>query len=415
MKTPKNMPPLVAADRDHLTIPNQLYGRDRDIVTLLESFERIGSGHGEVLLVPGASGVGKTALVQELQKPIRDRNGFFIKGKFDQYQQNIPYFAFRQALAELCWELQSGDAQQHSRFKAGILQAVGNLGQVLVELVPEFGPFLGAQPPLEEISPQEARHRFAGVFRDFLKVICWPEHPLVLFLDDWQWADAASCELLKQMQVGMTLRYLLVIVSYRDNEVDSGHPLMSAVDDLRSQAVPVEVLQVKNITVKDVQELVADTLKPATEDVAGLAAIIHGKTEGNPFFVRSFLRFLHEVDLISVDPARHCWQWRLDQIGGADLPGDVVELFVLKLRRLDPDRRNLFSLAACLGNRFDLETLSLISGRPSTECRALLCSDQTNDMLLPLDGDGGSSAAEESHAPKACWIRSCRNRQALGA
>jgi predicted ATPase len=231
-----------------LTIPNKLYGRDRDIATLLGSFERISSGHGEVLLVPGSSGVGKTALVQELQIPSRNRNGFFIRGKFDQYQQNIPYFAFRQALAELCRELQSGDAQQCSRFKASILHAIGNLGQVLVDMVPEFESFLGAQPSLEHISPQEARHRFADVFRNFLKVICLPEHPLVLFIDDWQWADAASCELLRQIQVGITLRYLLVIVSYRDNEVDSGHPLLSAVDGLRSQAVPVTVLQVNNIT-----------------------------------------------------------------------------------------------------------------------------------------------------------------------
>ena len=209
---------------NELIIPNKLYGRDREVLILLDSFESISSGHGQVLLVPGSSGVGKTALVQELQVPISDRNGFFIKGKFDQYQQNIPYFAFRQALTELCRKLQSGNEQEYARFKAEILQSVGNLGQVLVEFVPEFESFLGSQPPLGDISPQEARHRFADVFRNFLKVICKPEHPLVLFIDDWQWADAASCELLRQLQVGVTLRYLQVIVSYRDNEVGLGHP-----------------------------------------------------------------------------------------------------------------------------------------------------------------------------------------------
>ncbi len=303
-----------------LTIPNKLYGRDKDIVTLLASFERISSGRGEVLLVPGSSGVGKTALVQELRNPVQDRNGFFIKGKFDQYQQNIPYFAFRQALEELCRELQSGDAQQRSRFKADILQAMGSLGQVLLDLVPEFESLLGSQPPLGDISPQEARHRFADVFRNFLKVICRPEHPLILFIDDWQWADTASCELLKQLQVGSALRYLLVIVSYRDNEVDSGHPLLSAVDSLRSQAVPLDVLQVSNITAQDVKELVSDTLKPATEDVAGLAAIIHDKTLGNPFFVRSFLGFLHEFNRIWFDKARNGWQWRMDKAGEETCP-----------------------------------------------------------------------------------------------
>jgi predicted ATPase len=171
---------------DRLTISDRLYGRTRDLKTLLGSFDRVSGGEGEVLLVSGLSGVGKTALVQELQTPIGERNGFFIRGKFDQYQQNVPYFAFRQALAELCQDLQSGDPQQRSRFKASILQAVGNLGQVLIALAPEFGPFLGPQPPLEEISPQEARHRFSDVFRDLFTVICWPEHPLVLFIDDWQ-------------------------------------------------------------------------------------------------------------------------------------------------------------------------------------------------------------------------------------
>jgi PAS domain S-box-containing protein len=404
--------PPVAADRHHLMISNKLYGRDRDIATLLKSFERISGGHGEVLLVPGASGVGKTALVQELQGPIRNRNGFFIKGKFDQYQQNIPYFAFRQALAELCRELQSADAHQRSRFKTEILQAVGNMGQVLVDLVPEFGAFLGAQPPLENISPQEARHRLADVCRNFLRVICWPEHPLVLFIDDWQWADAASCELLKQMQVGTTLRYLLVIASYRDNEVDPGHAFMSAVDDLRSQAVPVAELHVKNITAKDVREFVADTLKPAAEDVAGLAALIHAKTLGNPFFVRSFLGFLHEVRLIGFDPARNCWHWSMDKIGGADLPDDAVGLFVLKLRRLDHDSRNLFSLAACLGSRFDLEALGIISGHTSGECLALLCSDQANALILPMDDEGGNWSAENMRAPKACMFVHDRIQQA---
>jgi predicted ATPase len=176
-----------------MTIPNKLYGRGKDIASLLSSFERISSGHGEVLLVPGSSGVGKTALVQELRKPVQARNGFFIKGKFDQYRQNIPYSAFRQALAELCRELQSGDVQQCSKFKADILQAMGSLGQVLVELVPEFESFLGTQPPLGDISPQEARHRFTDVFRNFLKVICWPEHPLILFLDDGLTPLPANC------------------------------------------------------------------------------------------------------------------------------------------------------------------------------------------------------------------------------
>jgi PAS domain S-box-containing protein len=398
--------------REPLTIPDRLYGRDREMVALLESFERISSGRGEVLLVPGASGVGKTALVQELQRPIRERNGFFIRGKFDQYQQNIPYFAFRQALAELCRQMQSGNAHELARFKADIHEAVGNLGQVLVDLVSELGIFLGTQPPLEDIGPQEARHRFASVFRHFLRAVCRPEHPLVLFIDDWQWADAASCELLKQMQVGTTLRGLLVIVSYRDNEVDSGHPLMAAVDKLRNDAVPVVALQVENITVQDVRAILADTLKPSLADMEGLAAVIHGQSRGNPFFARSFLSYLHEIDLIWFDRERNCWQWRVDEVHRADLPDDVVGLFILKLRRLDDARRNLFSLAACLGNRFDMAMLSIISGRPIAECRALLGSPETKALLRPLKVGGGDFPTKDFQGTEEWMLVHDRVQQA---
>ncbi len=234
---------------DQLAIRNTLYGRGHETIAMLESFDRICSGCGEVLLVSGASGVGKTALIHALQGPVLDRNGFFISGKFDQYHLNVPLSAFRQALKELCSELQSGSRQRRLRFKADALLAIGNRGQVLLDLIPEFESFLGLQPPLELLEPRESWHRIAGVFQDFLRVICRPEHPLVLVIDDWQWADAASFELLRQLQIGSELRYLLVIVSCRDDEAGSGHPMGSLVKGLRSHAVPVEVLKVEEYRV----------------------------------------------------------------------------------------------------------------------------------------------------------------------
>jgi len=386
-----------------LAIPDRLYGRERDLAALCAAFEHSSRGHGTVVLLPGCAGVGKTALVQKLRRPVRDKNGFFIQGKFDQYQQSTPYFAFRQALAEFARELQAEDEPQRARWKTEISEAIGNLGQLLVDLVPEFLSLLGAQPPLVDISPQEARHRFAGVVQNFLKVVCRPEHPLVLFMDDWQWADAASLALLKQLQIGGALRYLLVIVAYRDDEVDAGHPLLSTVDDLRRQAVPVEELRVKNLAVHDVQALVLDTLTPAPDASADLAAIIHATTMGNPFFVRALLNFMLDTKLIWRDDARHAWQWSRAALNKADLPGNVVELFVQKLSRLDSATRHLFSLAACLGNRFDLKTLRIISGYPPADCLALLATDQAHTMLRPLDDSGGASPAQQRRAP-AAWM-----------
>ena len=393
-----------------LTSSGKLYGRDRDIATMLESFERAGRGHGEVLLVPGPSGVGKTALVYGLQKPVLERNGFFVRGKFEQYQQNVPYFAFRQALTGLCRELER--TEQRLRFKADILQAIGNLGQVMVDMAPELGLFLGAQPPLPEISPQEARHRFAEVFRNFLQVICRPEHPLVLFIDDWQWADTASLELLQQIQAGITLRYLMLVVSYRDDEVNADHSLLPAIDALRSHAIPVVALPVKNITASDVQEMVTGTLQPAVEDIEGLVAVIYGKTLGNPFFARSLLIFLNETNVIWFDNARNCWQWRLDKPGEAGLPGSLLELFILKLRRLDTAGQNLFSLAACLGTRFEIETLSMISGLDTGACLTLLFSEPAKGLLLRWEGGGDGSPSPALRATTVCTFRHDRVQQA---
>ncbi len=365
------------------SIPNTLYGRTRETAILLESFDRVSSGQGEILLVPGAPGVGKTALVNEVQEPIQKRNGFFVTGKFDQYRQDIPYFALRQALSELCDKIQENDLEQRTGYREQILQAIGTQGQILVDLVPEFEDFLGVQPPLSEVSPQEARHRFAAVCRNFLSIICLPEHPLVLFIDDWQWADAASFELLKQLQVGTELRYLLVIVSYRSNEVSSGHPLLTTLDALQIHGVPVSTLPVNNLSIADVKAMVTDTLQPVIENMSGLVALIYSKTSGNPFFVWSLLGFLNEIQQLWYDEEHSRWQWHMDSREEAKLPVTVAELFVLKLRRFDQVVRDILCLAACLGNRFYLEPLSLVSGRDADTCRALLQSDELREIVLP--------------------------------
>lgn len=373
------------------SIPNRLYGRTRETAVLLESFDRVSSGQGEILLVPGAPGVGKTALVNELQESIQQRNGFFVTGKFDQYRQDIPYFALRQALSELCGKIQENDFEKRAAYREQILEAIGAQGQILVDLVPEFEAFLGAQPPLTDVSPQEARHRFAAVCRNFLKIVCLPEHPLVMFIDDWQWADAASLELLKQLQVGTELRYLLLIASYRENEVTSRHPLQTTLDSLHLHSVPVSTLPVKNLSSADVQFMVTDALQPAIDNMPEMVALIYAKTSGNPFFAWSFLGFLHDTCQLWFDEERGCWQWALDNSEGARLPDTVVDLFVLKLQHLDKDVRDLLCLAACLGNRFYLESVSLVSGRDMDTCRELLQSAELREIVvLPKEGTARS-------------------------
>ncbi|PWD99456.1 AAA family ATPase [Marinilabilia rubra] len=380
-------------------IPLKLYGRQKEIKTLLESFEQLSAGLGQILLIPGHSGVGKTALVQELKGPVSLRNGFFVSGKFEQYQQNIPFFPFRQAIADLCNKLQSGSATENERIKTEILDALGDLGQVLIDFFPEFESLIGPQPALTTVSPQEARHRFADVFQKFLKVICRPEHPLVLFIDDWQWADVASCGLIRQLQIGTSLRYFLIIASYRDNEIDKGHQLFSALNELKSRNVIIEKLPVYNITRKDVQTLIKDSFLPEVINAGALSELVHSVTKGNPFFVRSFINYFHESGNIWFNPRKNIWAWNIEKSVSKSLPTNAVDLFAIKLRKLPANHQNLYFLAACLGNTFDLNVLSIISGYTPEQCQEYFLSNEGEMLVFRLDEDSSREDASFLKGP----------------
>ncbi|MFO7999731.1 MAG: AAA family ATPase [Marinilabilia sp.] len=365
-----------------IIFPNHLYGRDREISKLLESFEHAGKGFGQIVFIPGSAGIGKTALVGELREPVKARNGFFVSGKFEQFQQNVPYFAFRQAMTELSQFLHASDDSEARRIKNEIVRSVGSLGQVLIDFVPEFEFLLGKQPPLAEISPQEARYRFAGVFRDFLQVICRPEHPLVLFIDDWQWADAASCELLRQLEVGSSLRYVVLIASYRDDELYKGHPFLSAIHALKRKGEDIQTLQLKNIAEEDVLKLISDVLEPKVLNKTELASLVFSKTSGNPFFVRSFIDYLFRFQLLWFDKQRQIWNWKIPKDVEEELPLSLVDLFANRLRKFHPDQQYIFFLAACLGNVFELQVLSFVGGMSPKECFEILFSGEGHSLLL---------------------------------
>ncbi len=379
--------PVVAQDPiTAFTKPQQLYGREQAEAALMASFARICSGQGEVVLVPGYSGVGKTALVQALKKPVRNQNGFFLQGKFNQYQQNIPYFAVRQAMTELACELCAEEEPLRGQWKNRIQQAVGELGRLLVDLIPEFNALLGPQPAVAEISHLEAQYRFVGMLRKVFNLFCRAEHPVVLFIDDWQWADSASFELLKQLQIGTTLHYLLVIAPYRDNEVDQTHPLLTTVEALRSQAVPVSVIEIRNLVIQDVLAWVKNLLQPAVESPEALAQLIYERTLGNPFFTQALLAFLRDFGLLYFDQLSNCWLWQVKIEKSIKLPNTVQDIFRLRLFRLDPESLDLLIWAACLGNRFDIDSLAAISKRSTDECRLRLLAAQ--QIVVPIENQG---------------------------
>jgi len=350
--------PLARRDiSDKFQIPQKLYGREHEIDALLSAFERVTSDKTELMLISGYSGIGKSALVQELYKPITQKRGYFISGKFDQYQRNIPYSAVVSAFQELVKQLLTESEEQLQEWREKILAALGINAQVVIDVIPEIEVIIGKQPAVPELGPTEAQNRFNFVFQNFIKVFTNPGHPLAIFLDDLQWADGAS---LKLMQLLMTALYpgLFLIGAYRDNEVSSAHPLMLTLDEITKNGANIERICLSNLDLSTIINFITDTLNCSQESANTLAELVLFKTGGNPFFMNEFLKSLYTERLLEFDFHSHKWQWDLEQIQAQDFTDNVVELMGLKIQKLPENTQQLLKLAACIGNQFDLKMLA---------------------------------------------------------
>jgi PAS domain S-box-containing protein len=365
---------VVAASK--IALDYKLYGRNQEVAQLLAALDRVMHGRGEVVLLPGASGTGKTALAHTLREPAKSRNGFFLEGKFNQYDQNIAYGAWRQALAEFCQVVDREDISRQKWWAQRILDSVKAQGRLLVDLVPEFQGLLGIQPPVDTISPQESRHRFAAVIRDTLSVICQPEHPLVLFIDDWQWADPASLDLLLQLEIDASLRYVLIVVAYRSDEVQEQPGFQRTLMELRSQQVPINTTVVENLSIEDLESLISEVASPSAILSPELVNAVHWATGGNVFFARSLLDNIHSNDRSFGSSENHDFPTHFD------LPSDIVDLFERRIANLPANTKDLISLASCLGHRFDLNTLAIIADRSVDECSLALMP--AKELLEPF-------------------------------
>ncbi|MDY6939656.1 MAG: AAA family ATPase [Cyanobacteriota bacterium] len=345
---------------DRFTIPEKLYGREAEVRTLLAAFERVATGNSEMMLVAGFSGIGKTAVINEVHKPITRQHGYFIKGKFDQFNRNIPFSAFVGAFRSLMGQLLGESDANLARWKAKILEALGENGQVIIEVIPELENIIGQQPPVPELSGGAAQNRFNLLFGKFVRVFATEEHPLVLFLDDLQWADSASLNLLKLLMEESETGYLLVLGAYRDNEVFPAHPLMLTLNEIDKQGATINTLTLAALDTEDITRLVADTLLCTTELAAPLSELVYQKTQGNPFFTTQFLKGLHEDGCITFGIETGYWQCDLAQVRQLALTDDVVEFMVERLRKLPEETQNVLKLAACIGSQFDLGTLAVV-------------------------------------------------------
>jgi len=372
---------------DRFLIPQKLYGRQTETQALLDAFQRVNGGALELLLVSGYSGTGKTALVAETHRPVSNRRGYFVDGKFDQFKRNIPYYAFIRALEQLVALLLTEDEATLERWSTLISEAAGQEGAVLLEVLPTLKAIIGPQPPVPELQGKEAQNRFNYVFRNFIKTISRPEHPLILFIDDLQWADTGSLDLLRLLSTDPDNQYLLVICAYRDNEVSPTHPFVLTVKEIEEAGVRIERIHTDNLSAAHVTALVAESLDVPLDDARELAQLVHDKTSGNAFFVRQFLRSLFENgQLVYVfDKAR--WEWDVDAIRALRMTDNVVELLAAKMRKLAPELGGVLKLAACIGDRFDLATLEMASDDPPEVLERLLQDAMIEGLLAPIDDD----------------------------
>lgn len=356
---------------------DRLYGRESSTKQLLHLFENVCKGQSETLLLPGLSGVGKTAFARVLREPVASTNGFFLEGKFDQYGRSIPFTAFRQVLLAFCMSIQNESLAFREQWRSKILNTVRDSARLLIDLEPSFEAILGPCPQLPKINPVEAKHRFVNVIRCFFESICKPEQPVVLFLDDWQWADAASQELLVILRE-QPIRYLLIIAAYRNDEVGSDNPFAITLEELKAQRDSLSTIELANLNNSDLDRLLEERLGGNFESRASIVDLVMARTKGNPFYVLAFVDFLLRSQQLRRDNSSVLW--RLEAIEG-EPSTDVVQWYKARMKLLDAERRKLLSMSACLGFRFDSKTLSIISETSLELCDEILRSSSFCDLL----------------------------------
>jgi PAS domain S-box-containing protein len=346
---------------DRLLIPEKLYGRAREIEILLGAFERVVAGGGPgLVLVSGYSGVGKSAFVNELHKPLVPPRGLFASGKFDQYKRDIPYATLAKAFQSLIRPLLSKSEEELSTWRDALHEALGPNGQLIMELVPELKLIIGEQPALPELPARDAQNRFHRIFRRFIGVFARPEHPLALFLDDLQWLDTATLDLMGDLLTQPDVKHLLLVGAYRDNEVGPGHPLMSKLEAMRRAGVMLQDIVLAPLTREDLEQLVAHSVHCEPDQARALAELVHEKTTGNPFFAIQFISELADEGLLTFDHGEGRWTWDLNRIRAKDYTDNVVDLMVGKLNRMSAGTQNALKQLACLGNSAEFTVLKMI-------------------------------------------------------
>ncbi len=366
------------------SLSHRLYGRDEEAQRLADVFSQVAAGQRRLVLVAGYSGIGKTTLVNETHLPLTQRRGSFVRGKFDQFQRATPYTAVRQAFGDLIAQLAA--EPDHEEHATRVRESLGDQLGVVAEVLPELRLLVGEVPPPPPLAAGDAQERFRLVFCRFVATLARPEQPLVVFLDDLQWVDAAGLKLVEELVGADEISHLLLVGAYRDNEVDAGHPLVAAIGRMGAANRPMTSLVLSPLREEHLAELIEDSLGGSAEDSAELARLVWGKTEGNPFFARQFLRSLALDEVLVFDFKANAWRWDRGAIERLGVTDNVVALMVQQLGRLDPRSVDVLKLAACVGNTFDLATMAAIAECPAHRVERDLLAAAALGLISPIDG-----------------------------
>jgi predicted ATPase len=367
---------------DRLLIPEKLYGRQCEVDTLLAAFDRVVNGGApELVLVSGYSGIGKSSVVNELQPVLVPPRGLFASGKFDQLRRDIPYSTLAQAFQSLIRPLLGKSEAELAPWRDALRETLGANAGLIADLVPEVRLIIGEPPPVPELSPQDAQRRFQLVFQQFISVFARPEHPLALFLDDLQWLDAATLDLLEDLLIRSALRNLLLIGAYRDSETTASHPLVRKLDAIKTAGGGIKEIRLGPLAREHIGQLIADTVRCALEPIAPLTQLVHEKTGGNPFFAIHFISSLADERMLVFDHDGALWSCNLDRIHAKGYTDNVVDLMLGRLTRLPPDTQDALRQLACLGNVADVAMLSIVLGVSEQQVHAAL-SEALRQQLI---------------------------------
>jgi predicted ATPase/signal transduction histidine kinase len=382
--------PFAVGQRDipeRFQIPQKLYGREQELHMLLSAFDEVAAGGKQLMLIAGQPGVGKTSLVKEIYRSLPRQRSYLVSGKFEQFGRSAPYSAPIQAFRELIRQILTESPASMARWRELLQSALESNGQVLIDVIPELELVVGPQPAVASLDPTHSEHRLNRLVSRFVKVFCQEAHPLVVFLDDVQWTDSASLRLLHLIMTDEEIQGLFIIGAYRNTEVDRFHPVSVALDRLRQEGITTRQMWLGPLDLDDITTLVAETVRHPEESSGPLAGLVFQKAAGNPFFTREFLKAVYEDKLLTFDVVEGRWRWDLGRIESQAITDNVVELMATKILRLSAEVQELLKLAACIGHRFDLETLCTVYGGPQLHTLEVLKPAISEGLVIPLGED----------------------------